>query len=171
MIKVRKAKEGDLNQIIDLRLELVKTYSHAYLSTCEELERQTMAEWRAWFSKYLRGDPANFLVAENKGRLVGMVACKGAGWKRAAHVGTVLALGVLPSAAGRGAGQALVKKLVAWARKETDIRRLQLDVYTDNKKAISLYRKLGFKKEGLKRKYAKKKDGTYQDSLTMVFFL
>lgn len=170
MVRIRQARKEDLDQVINLRLRLVKNYPDAYLSTYKELQKLTLFEWEGWFFRYLRGGRFRFWVAEDKGRLVGMVACKGADWKRGIHVATVLALGVLPSHKGQGVGRVLMKKLIAWAKKETKIHRLQLDVYRDNQEAISLYRKLGFKKEGVRKKYAQKKDGTYQDSLTMALF-
>lgn len=171
MFVVRQAQERDLKKTIDLRLELVKSFPHAYLSTRQELEKQALPEWEGWFFQYFRSNNSNFWIAEDKDQLIGMVACKGTSWKRSAHMGTVIGLGVLPSHKKKGVGQALMEKLIVWAKKKASIHRLQLDVYTDNKEAVSLYQKLGFKKEGVKKKYAQKKDGIYQDSLAMVLFL
>ena len=47
--------------------------------------------------------------------------------------------------------------------------RLELTVYTDNDRAIRLYKRCGFEQEGVLRKYAFR-DGGYIDALTMARF-
>jgi putative acetyltransferase len=48
-----------------------------------------------------------------------------------------------------------------------DIRRLELNVYTDNSVAIRLYEKFGFRREGVFVGYAYR-EGAYVDSLAMA---
>lgn len=51
----------------------------------------------------------------------------------------------------RGVGTALMKKLLAEADGALNLHRLELNVLADNKPAISLYEKLGFTIEALKK--------------------
>ena len=69
--------------------------------------------------------------------------------------------------AGRGAGSALMTALVALADDWLNIRRLELTVYVDNARAIALYERLGFEREGLHRDYAWRA-GAYVDAVAMA---
>ncbi|HEY5107188.1 MAG TPA: GNAT family N-acetyltransferase [Caulobacteraceae bacterium] len=48
-----------------------------------------------------------------------------------------------------------------------DYRRLKLTVFSDNDRAIALYERFGFEREGLLRAYAFR-DGAYVDAVTMA---
>ena len=50
------------------------------------------------------------------------------------------------------------------------IERVELTVYATNNQAIALYEKLGFKREGVKRKSVKI-DSRYDDQIIMALFL
>lgn len=171
MFVVRQAQKRDLKEIIDLRLKLVKSYPASYLVTFEESREQTPEDWKKWLMKYLAQDQSNLFVAQEGKKPIGMVACRREILERLEHTGTVVSLGVLPDYRGRGTGEALMVRLINWAKLKGKIRRLQLEVFSDNQEAVALYQKLGFKKEGVKKKYARRKDGRYQDALLMVLFL
>jgi putative acetyltransferase len=68
--------------------------------------------------------------------------------------------------AGRGAGSALMAALVDHADRWANYRRLELTVYVDNARAIALYERFGFKREGVMPAYAWR-DGDYVDALAM----
>ena len=69
--------------------------------------------------------------------------------------------------AGRGAGTALIAAMIDLADNWLNIRRLELNVYADNARAIALYERFGFEREGLYRAYAWR-NGAYVDSLAMA---
>ncbi len=71
-----------------------------------------------------------------------------------------------PRAQGKGYGYAAMKALHNWARDDMNLRKLLLEVRVDNKSAIALYDKLGYRKAGeLKAQYF---DGfEYWDTLIM----
>lgn len=93
-----------------------------------------------------------------------LVACKGTeilgqlslylypGLRRrhAANIG----MGVKPSARRAGVGAALMSAAIELAEKWSAVRRIELEVYTDNEAALGLYRKFGFTIEGTMRQYA-----------------
>ena len=82
-----------------------------------------------------------------------------------AHVAK-LGMGLLPSFRGRGIGQTLVEKALSDARR-LGLARIELTVHADNRRAISLYDRMGFKKEGL-AKDAVFIDGVYKDVIMMA---
>lgn len=106
------------------------------------------------------------LVAEIGERVVGMIGLHREPWHRRSHAAH-LGMAVHDDHAGRGVGTALLQAVVDLAERWWNIRRLELNVYTDNARAIALYERFGFEREGVHRAYAWR-DGQYVDSLTMA---
>ena len=67
----------------------------------------------------------------------------------------------------RSVGSALMTALMDYADRWGQILRIELNVFADNDRAIGLYERFGFVREGLMRKYALR-DGQYVDSLMMA---
>ncbi len=172
MIKVREAKVSDLPALIDLRLKMINACPDSFLDDYGELSDWSVEDWGKWFSRLTEAKNSNLIVAEEGGKLVGIVGCKGVKHQRAAHVATLVGVGVLPEYRGQGIGGKMLKKMIAWVKNETQVERLQLTVYADNLVAIKFYQKLGFQKEGLFKNYAKSShDGHSQDGLMMAIFI
>lgn len=88
---------------------------------------------------------------------------------RRSHVGSV-ALAVHDAWQGQGIGRCMMNALIDTADRWLGLRRLELQVFSDNLAAIALYRKLGFVEEGCLRAYAIR-DGLLTDALTMARFV
>ena len=71
--------------------------------------------------------------------------------RRIRHCGE-LGMSVRKAFWGRGIGALLLDHLVAWARENPVLRKLDLRVRSYNANAIALYRKRGFSEEGLLRR-------------------
>ncbi len=85
---------------------------------------------------------------------------------RRRHV-MMLGISVLPEAQGRGVGSALMAAMCDYADRWAGVLRLELTVYTDNHRALGLYRKFGFEIEGTFKGYALR-DGAYVDTHSMA---
>ncbi|PIC57965.1 GNAT family N-acetyltransferase [Sporosarcina sp. P12(2017)] len=97
-------------------------------------------------------DSNNFtiLVAENKNNeLVGYLFAIGVDAKRNKHSAYIV-VGISENYRGQGVGSKLFKELEQWATQHS-IRRLELTVVTGNQAGLSLYKKMGFEVEGIKR--------------------
>ena len=167
---IRPAVVADMAGLIKLRMEMVSACPDSFLDDYGELSEWSVADWGKWFSRLTEHFNSCLLVAQIEGELVGIVGCKGVSHKRASHVATLVGVGVLPRFRGQGIGRKLLEETIAWVKTKTKIERLQLTVYADNLSAISFYEKLGFKKEGLFKNYAKSVNGHYQDGLLMAMF-
>jgi L-phenylalanine/L-methionine N-acetyltransferase len=118
---------------------------------------------RRWIEA--RGPGGLSLVGMLDGRLVasgGLSRFDG----RRAHVAN-LGMGVHDDFAGRGIGTALLVAILDAADNWLAIRRIELTVYTDNARAIALYERHGFAREGVHRQDAFRA-GEYVDSLAMA---
>lgn len=89
------------------------------------------------------------LVAEQAGKLVGYLAVIGGDTRRTKH-SAYLVIGILEEYTGRGIGTNLFQRLEEWARAH-NILRLELTVVIQNEAGVSLYKKMGFEIEGIKR--------------------
>jgi putative acetyltransferase len=105
------------------------------------------------------------LVAVLEGCVVGNAGLNRHAGRRD-HAGTV-GIGIHDDFVGRGIGRALLGELVEIADNWLNLKRLELNVYTDNARAIRLYESFGFKAEGVYVAYAFR-DGAYADSLAMA---
>jgi|HubBroStandDraft_1064217.scaffolds.fasta_scaffold112638_2 putative acetyltransferase len=112
-------------------------------------------------------DPARVhLGAVIEGKLIGTIGLDRPTALRRAHVGS-FGMCVHDAYQGRGVGSALLAALLDLTDKWLNIRRMELTVYADNARAIGLYEKHGFVREGLCRDFAYR-DGAYVDALAMA---
>ncbi len=84
------------------------------------------------------------------------------------HCG-VLGIGVSREYSGIGVGKRLMDAALAHVKK-IGLERVELEVYSSNLPAISLYERYGFKREGVKVR-ACKLDGAYDDVVEMALFV
>lgn len=110
-------------------------------------------------------DATHELVAEMEGQVVGIAGMVRQTGRRA-HAAT-LGMGVHDDWTGRGIGRALMDELVTIADRWLGLRRLELTVFTDNARAIALYRGFGFETEGTLRGFAMR-DGALADAYAMA---
>ncbi len=123
-----------------------------------------------WRKRLTEVSPFDYsLVATIDGEVVGNLGLHEAGkTPRRRHVGSI-GMSVRDDRQRRGVGSALMKAALELADGWLNYQRLELNVYTDNLAALSLYRKFGFVIEGTYRAYAFR-DGQYVDSYAMARF-
>ncbi|MDH5824257.1 GNAT family N-acetyltransferase [Luteimonas sp. RD2P54] len=73
-----------------------------------------------------------------------------------------LGMAVAQSRQAQGIGAQLLQAVIDTAERWHGVRRLELEVYTDNAPGIALYERHGFVREGIARGYALR-DGDYVD--------
>jgi ribosomal protein S18 acetylase RimI-like enzyme len=81
------------------------------------------------------------------------------------HIG-LLYMGVRREYRRRGIGKGLLEKSLQHAKEVRGFETVQLEVFASNRHAIGLYRKFGFKWDGLRKK-ARKYGGKYDDIALM----
>lgn len=84
---------------------------------------------------------------------------------RRAHAASI-GMAVRDDWQGKGIGTALTKAVIELADRWLNLRRLELNVFTDNEPAVRLYQKFGFEIEGTLRQFAFR-DGQFIDAYAM----
>lgn len=106
--------------------------------------------------------PAAVWVLEDDGRVLGSANVT-------SRVTGVLSLGmaILPEGRGRGAGRALIETIMEHAR-AVGAHKVDLEVWTDNARAIAVYSACGFEVEGVRREHYRRADGSLRSTLIMA---
>lgn len=126
----------------------------------------TLEDERKLITETNTTDNSIFLLAEVEDELVAICSAMG-GKRQAIRHSATLGLSVRKAWQGKGIGKQLLQTTIDWAKTSGVIRRLDLRVYADNARAISLYKKLGFATEGL-RKQSILRNGQFIDDLEMA---
>ena len=88
---------------------------------------------------------------------------------RAAHIVDLGGIAVHPSFGGKGCGQRMLNEILQLG-KTMGFLRMELGVSEVNEKAIHMYEKAGFKKEGLLKKYIHlKNEHIFLDDVLMAY--
>jgi len=131
------------------------------------------ARWRSESDerRYIRAlqrhPDAALLVAElDGGELVGRLSLMRDSHPSSKHVAD---LGLMVAAGHRrsGVGTALMAAAEEWAR-SAGVRKLELHVFPHNEPAVRLYEKLGYDREGLRRRHYARAEGGYSDVILMA---
>lgn len=109
---------------------------------------------------------ARWLLEDDDGQIVGILGL------HPTHARGVLTFGmaIVAPARGRGGGRVLMDTALRHLA-TTDAHKLELEVWPDNGRAISLYASYGFEVEGLRRDHYRRRDGTLRSSLIMARLL
>ena len=106
---------------------------------------------------------ARYLLAREAGEVIGFAMIQGLGDTHCkAHLRRIAV-----SRPGSGLGTELLRAVLKWVYRETDVNRLDLDVYVNNERARRSYEKAGFTAEGRLRDYHRNGDGTFRDMWLM----
>ncbi len=161
MIIIREIQIEDAENLLNLlnQLDIETTFL-----LHEKGERKTTIEQQKRnIQEQLEKGVLTFVLEDNK-KLVGYVFGNIFTANRKKHC-MYLAIAILQEYTGKGYGTKLMSTLEKQAI-ENGITRLELEVSKKNKVAISLYQKIGFDMEGVKRS-AFLVNGKYEDELIM----
>jgi putative acetyltransferase len=158
-ITIRRAEPGDFELVCEVFAD-ESAYSGTLQAPFPSKER-----WRKFMAET---DPADYLLlAFVDGEVAGHAGIHPVGKSpRRAHA-RMLGMAVQERFQGKGVGSALMQALVDLADKWLPVTRLELTVFTDNERAIALYKRFGFEIEGTHKAYALR-EGKYVDTHAMA---
>jgi RimJ/RimL family protein N-acetyltransferase len=141
-----------------------------FVVTCPDEFTLTEDEERDWIRQYAEAPGKVAVVAEASHQIVGVLSAESFQRKRLAHRATVH-ISVKKEWRERGIGSVLLQAVVDWAVTHPFIEQLVLSVFATNVRAIGLYRKFGFVKEGRQPQEVKLGPGQYVDNILMHRFV
>jgi len=121
-----------------------------------------------FIGEMIRGGDGLVLVAEAEGEVIGNVLVSLDRNVVSAHIGT-LSICVADDWRDVGIGSALVRAAVDWSR-ERGLFKVALGVFPDNERAIGVYERAGFVREGLRRRQYRVPGNGFRDELLMAWF-
>lgn len=161
-VSFREAVPADAGSLLTLKQKLDCETSFMLVEPGERAE--TAEEVAADLERRIAATNSVVIVAEVRSRLVGYVDAVGGAHRRDSMTGYVV-LGVLSAAAGRGVGGGLLDRLGEYAATH-GLHRLELTVMATNHRAIQLYERKGYQREG-RRRECLTVDGALVDELYM----
>lgn len=148
-----------------------------FLSLCKRIDSETenmifssgernltIKQQEESIKNILENKLSNIWVAEHNNILIGYLIAVGNTVIRKKH-SLYIAIGVVQDFNNRGVGSELLANLIKWAKANL-IHRIELTVRVSNNNAIHLYKKMGFKEEGIK-KHSLLIESKYEDELYM----
>lgn len=135
----------------------------------------TVEEEEAWIRARLEDDNSLIMVAiapgegGAEGELVALMDCTG-GKRVGNRHETTLGISIKKEWRDKGIGTRLMEAALEWARGSGIVKRVQLEVFSNNERAIHLYEKVGFVREGVRRR-AFRKEGKWLNSVVMAVVL
>ena len=162
-INIRKALKEDASALIDYvkivadETEFLTFDSSEFTKTIEEEERI--------IEEHNSANNQIFSLAKVDNKIVGILKIQSSKKKRLEHAGE-LGISVLKEYWSKGIGSALMTHNINWAKETGILKKLNLIVSINNKKAIGLYMKNGFIIEGMIKRDMKL-NNSFQDAYQM----
>lgn len=139
---IRKATSKDFDFIYHL-------YMHPQVNSFLLYEQMDAGSFLQIFNKLMEKDV--LYIYENSGTLTGM--CKLVPQQyRNSHIVYLGGVAIHPSFAGKGEGKKMIREIMDYI-KQSGFLRVELSVASINEKAIHLYEKAGFAREGLLKNF------------------
>ncbi len=155
-IMLREYKEEDIEKIQKWVTDRDVT---RYLSSHFDFS-QSLKKTEEFVENAMDSDFTGFVIADKKtGEYIGQIDFN---IDRKNRVGTLGIVIGIKKKQNQGIGTEAMELFINFGFNELNLNRIELDVMSYNKKAIRVYEKLGFKKEGCKRKKFYR-DGKYHD--------
>ncbi|MEM1589071.1 MAG: GNAT family N-acetyltransferase [Candidatus Bathyarchaeia archaeon] len=141
-VKIRRASEADLQQIVKLSEKLGRDES-----AMDSMVSPLPSEFQNpnWILKNIKGENTVVLVAEADGKIVGYsLGWVSQPWSYKAKRGYICDCFVEKSYRRQGIGKALVKAMLEWF-KNKGVECVEADIYSNNVPSLAMFKGLGFK--------------------------
>ena len=162
-VTVRSATVADAAQLLQTVKEYVK--DSTYIPKIADEIKITIQQEEDWLESFILKENSILIVATFNDNIIGNLDITGNSRIIMQHT-AVIGMGMLSEWRNSGLGTALLQYSIHWAKANPLLELLWLQVYTENKLALNLYRKMGFVENGIIKDYFKQ-DGRYYDNLTM----
>ncbi|GIL18157.1 MAG: N-acetyltransferase [Oligoflexia bacterium] len=164
-VTLRSPIEADAADILELIDKVIAERKYQVTEPGEYA--LNVEDQKKWIQKMSTAPADIVIVAEFHNRIVGMIDFhQNARRRRLKHTGS-FGMSVVSEYREHGIGTVLVEELLSWARLQPEIEKVCLSVFSNNPRAIHLYKKLGFHEEGRRVKEIKVGSDEYWDEILM----
>lgn len=165
-VTVREAKKEDSPDIQQFVAALLQEKLDVIFA---RLETPSLESIESLVQRLGAEENSRYFLAYHDSELVGMLDLHGAQHPQKKHCAG-FGMSVAAGSRGNGVGKALVQSMLDFAQVTESLRRIELEVFETNLRAIRLYEAIGFKLEG-KKQQAVLVNGEYIDVLCMAFLI
>jgi RimJ/RimL family protein N-acetyltransferase len=130
----------------------------------------TVEQEREFIRRIINNENSFFLIAEVNNIIIGNCSVGIVSDNKRFLHRAAIGITVRKEYWNKGIGKNLMQECIKWC-KEKGVEQLELEVITQNNRAISLYQNLGFDIYGTKKHALKYADGSYADEYFMCLFL
>lgn len=165
MVTLRSPTPDDAQALLTY-LDAVRRESQGIMFSPDD-ELPTLAWERDWIEQR-NANPHNLMVSARSGNeLIGLANVSGGGALIRGQHRAEIGISLRRSWWGRGLGRSLMNALINFGEQDESIHVLRLCVYSYNHRAIRLYERCGFEREGRRRWSVRFEDGSYADEVQM----
>lgn len=138
-IKIRRAEERDLPQLLDI-------YNYEVLNGVAtfDINPKTIDQWRIWLREHNRGNHPLIVATDNNDLATGYASLSEYRTKEAYRQTAELSVYVSPEHRGKGIANALLKAIIEIAKSETDLHTIVSVITSGNEISTRLHLKYGF---------------------------
>ena len=160
-MRVRRATTADAEAFVDVLATVAE--ENRWIGTEAGFDG---AERTARVRASIEAGEACWMLEDDDGQVIGTLGL------HPTHARGVLSIGmaIVAPARGRGGGRVLMDTAMRHLA-ASDAHKVELEVWPDNGRAISLYASYGFEVEGLRRSHYRRRDGSLRSSLIMARLL
>jgi diamine N-acetyltransferase len=151
-MKFRKIEKEDLYFLNDVR----NIYAEDFLHDSRKFSIEETTEW------FFRESPDYYMIEIGEERVGYFRIGNHSRENKSIYIGA----DIHPNFTGEGLGYLSYKKFIPFIFEEYDLNKISLEVLSNNHRAIHLYEKIGFIREGVKREEILR-GGIYLDSIIM----
>lgn len=161
---IEAAKEEDAEEILELMKQLNQETDFLIREPGEF--KLTVEQEREFIKKKREDDKEIFLTAKLEGKIVGTLGLSTDKMRRYSHKAE-FGMAILKDYWGYGIGSNFLKVMLSWSEEKGYVK-ISLRVDATNQRAKEVYKRLGFKEEGLLEKNKYLGDGQYRDEIVMA---
>lgn len=168
-VTIKKARPSDAKEMVQLWAVGTKNGNWCYIGSKKRPSKKEVISLQQELSKR-NSTTVRFIARDNEtNKVVGSAA---GSWRAASRMSHVFCCGwgVHPEYQGQGIATALMEAFIAYVKKK-GFKRIEAEIAVENIASLKLAKRLGFVKEGVKKKGFLTDDGRYIDMVMVALIV